>query len=193
MGFGRLAAVCLAICGFCLQVSAQFVLFPKTERLVSPDRRFEVRDAARPGAASDFIGSFHSLWLRDLATGDSRKICDYMGVSAVGWSGNDFLVITQYLGKKTSRALVFATKSTQDPFMLDKLTMIQLVPVEMRETLRGNDHVFVEASRLENEIFYFRVWGYGQHDPSGFGWKCQYTLLEGKVNCDGAGQTTFQH
>ncbi|HEV2401923.1 MAG TPA: hypothetical protein VGS27_33640 [Candidatus Sulfotelmatobacter sp.] len=194
MRLGRIAAVCLAISTFCVQGKAEsFVLFPKAERLVSPDGRFEVRDAGRPGAATDFVGSFHSLWLTDLKNGNARKLCDYMGIAAVAWSGNDFLVITQYVGKKTSRALVFATSGAQDPFMLDKSTMIQLLPVEMREALRGNDHVFVEASRLENDRFYFRVWGYGQHDPNGFGWKCQYELRAGKVNCGGAGETTFQH
>lgn len=189
-----LAAICLAICATTVQgFAASFVLFPKAERLVSPDGRLEVRDVDRPGGASDFVGTFHSLWLTDLRSGNSHKLCDYMGVAAVAWSGNDFLVITQYVGKKTSRALVFATGGTQDPFMLDKSTMIQLVPVELRDALRGNDHVFVEASRVENDTFYFRVWGYGQHDPSGFSWKCQYRLREGAVSCGGTRETTFQH
>jgi hypothetical protein len=35
-----------------------------------------------------------------------------MGVAAVGCSGNDYLVVTQYVGKKTSRALVFRWRRT---------------------------------------------------------------------------------
>src|SRR6478752_9171147 len=83
--------------------AAPFVLFPKAGRLVSPNGQFEVRDADRPGAATDFVGAFHSLWLVDVSTGRSRKLCDYLGVAAVAWSGNEFLVVTQNVGKKTSR------------------------------------------------------------------------------------------
>jgi len=172
--------------------AAPFVLFPKAGRLVSPNGQFEVRDADRPGAATDFVGAFHSLWLIDVSTGRSRKLCDYLGVAAVAWSGNEFLVVTQYVGKKTSRALVFSTTGPVEPVMLDESTLVQLVPVELRPTLRENDHVFLEAVGLESETFRFRVWGYGQHDRNGFRWNCQYSLGGGGVACEVAGETTFR-
>jgi len=165
-------------------VAAPFVVFPKAGRLISPDGRYEVRDADRTASPSDFVGTFHSLWLIEVATGRSRKLCDYLGVSAVGWSGDDFLVVTQYVGKKTSRALVFAISRPGEAVILDQSTLVQLLAPEFREQLRGNDHVFVEASRLEDEIFYFGVWGYGQRAPNGFRWRCQDSLRESKVSCD---------
>ena len=100
----------------------------------------------------------------------------------MAWSSNDFLVITQYVSKKTSRALVFAAAS-EESVLLDTSTLVQMVPVELRPSLRENDHVFVEASRLEQETFYFRVWGYGKHDHDGFRWNCQYLLSHGSVSC----------
>ena len=136
-------------------------MFPKTSRLVSADGRFEVRDVAPQSSAGELVGASHSLWLTELTTGRSRKLCDYLGIAAVAWSSNDFLVVTQYVGKKTSRALVFAASSPVEPVLLDAPGLIQMVNVEMRPSLRGNDHIFVEASRLEEETFYFRVWGYG--------------------------------
>lgn len=172
-------------------LAASFVLFPKAVRLVSPNALFEVRDEGRPGSASEFVGSFHSLWLADLTNGKSRKLCDYMGVAAVAWSGSNFLLVTEYVGKKTSRALLFPTDPSRDSILLDQSTMIQLVPVELRAALRDNDHVFVEASHFESETFYFRVWGYGGHDPSGFRWNCQYALLDGIVACSPERETTF--
>jgi len=164
-------------------LAAPFVLFPKAGELVSPDGRFVVRNAERQASTSEFDGTFHALWLIDVATGRSRKLCDYVGVAAVAWSGNDFLVVTQYLSKRTSRALVFSVTGSQDPVILDKPTLIRMVPPELRDVLREDDHVFVEASRLEESTLYLRVWGYGPRDVNGFRWYCRYALLEGSVSC----------
>jgi hypothetical protein len=164
-------------------VAAPFVLFPKAAELVSPDGRFVVRNAERQASPSDYDGTFHALWLIEVATGRSRKLCDYVGVAAVAWSSNDLLVVTQYLSKRTSRALVFSATGSQDPVILDKPTLIRLVPVELRDVLREDDHVFVEASRLEEGTLHFRVWGYGPRDVNGFRWHCEYALLEGAVSC----------
>ena len=182
----RWAAVAISIAFGMLVAQARaeaFVVFPKASRLMSPDGRYEVRDADRSSAPTEFVGTFHSLWLIDVATGESRKLCDYIGLSAVAWSGNDALVVTQYVGKRTSRALVFSIARLEEPVILDQSTLVQMITPDWRYYLRGNDHVFIEASRLENAIFYFRVWGYGQHDPNGFVWKCQYALTDVKVVC----------
>ncbi|HET6179781.1 MAG TPA: hypothetical protein VFE61_22860 [Candidatus Sulfotelmatobacter sp.] len=163
-------------------LASQFVVFPKAGELVSPDGRYVVHNAEREGSASDFIGTFHSLWLTEQATGRSRKLCDYLGVAAVAWSRNDFVIVTQY-SKKTSQALVFSVAGSQDPVLLDKPTLTHMLPAEFRPALRENDHVFVEASRVEKETLYLTVWGYGQHDASGFRWRCQYDLREGAIAC----------
>lgn len=173
--------------------AAPFALFPKAAHLASPDARFEVRDVDLREPGSEFSGIFHSLVLVETATGRSRKLCDYVGVAAVAWSEKDSLIVTQYLSKKTSRTVIFATTSPQEPVVLDVPSLIQMVAVELRPALRENDHAFVEASRLEGEIFYFQVWGYGQHDRNGFHWNCEYNLGAGNLNCEAknksAGQT----
>jgi hypothetical protein len=181
LGGGMLVAL-LTIGSVALHASP-FVVFPKATELVSPDARFAVRSVDAAGAASDFVGTFHSLWLFELATGRSRKLCDYLGVASAAWSSNDFLVVTQYVGKRTSRTLVFSAATAQEPVMLDKTALIQLVPTELRPALRENDHVFVEGSRVEQDTLHLSVWGYGSHDPNGFRLRCEYSLREGSISC----------
>ncbi len=164
-------ALALAVIIATLVVSANaapFVLFPKTSKLPSPDGRFEVRNAERDGSDKEFIGTSHSLWLVESATGRARKLCDYLGVAAVAWSGNDFLVVTEYVGKKTSRARVFHL-AAQEALVFDQPSLIQMVPVELRATLRENNHIFIEASSVEAETVHLRVWGYGPHDTQASG------------------------
>ncbi len=164
--------------------AAQFAVFPKADELVSPDGRFAVRSVDPQGSASDILGTFHSLWLFELATGRSRKLCDYVGVAAAGWSSNnDWLVVTQYVGKRTSRALAFSAAELEDPILIDKATLTRLAPPELRPALRENDHVFIEGSRVDQETLHLAVWGYGQHDQNGFRWRCEYALREGTVSC----------
>ena len=164
-------------------LAAPFVLFPKAGELASPDRRFVVRNAEREAESSEFVGTFRSLWLIETATGRSRKLCDYVGVAAVAWTKGDFLVVTQYLTKRTSRALVFSPADLDNPVVLDKPTLIRLVPYELRPALEENDHVFVEASRLEDDVLHLRVWGYGRHDRNGFRWLCEYATWNGATSC----------
>ena len=163
--------------------ASQFVVFPKASELVSPDGRFAVRSVDSQGSASDIVGTFRALWLFELATGRSRKLCDYLGVASVAWSSNDWLVVTQYVGRRTSRALVFSATAVEDPMLLDKITLTRLVPAELRPSLRENDHIFVEGSRVEHDTLYLAVWGYGQHDANGFRWRCEYSLREGTASC----------
>lgn len=163
--------------------AAPFVLFPKASQLASPDGRFLVRNQERSGSEKEFIGTSHSLWLIESASGRSRKLCDYLGVAAVAWSNNDFLVVTEYVAKKTSRAWIFSANGQRDPVLLDKVTLTRMVPPELRPVLRENDHVFVEASRAENETVQLRAWGYGLHDPRGFRWSCTYSMREGSIFC----------
>jgi|SRR5579862_2905852 len=164
--------------------AAQFAVFPKAKEVASPDGRFTVRSIDPEGSPSDILGTFHSLWLFERATGRSRKLCDYIGVAAAGWSGNDdWFLVTQYVGKRTSRALIFSSTTADDPLMIDKAILTRLVPPELRPTLRENDHVFVEGSRVEQRTLSLTVWGYGQHDPNGFRWRCEYALREGTALC----------
>ncbi len=179
----KLALLLLSAVACTESALAQFVLFPKVDELISPDKRFVVRNVNPNAPASDFIGTFHSLWLSDNANGRVQKLCDYFGVTAVAWSGNEFIMVTEYLGRKTSRALLFPVADPENVVMIDKATLLRLIPVELRPALRENDHVFVESSRIEQNTLQMRVWGYGQHDANGFRWRCDYALREGTISC----------
>lgn len=163
--------------------SGPFVLFPKAEHLRSPDGRFVVSTAQRQASASEFAGTFDSLWLTEVASGRMRKLCDYFGVAAVAWSGNDFLLVTQYVGKRASRVLVISIARPDDSVMLDSATLGPMVPPPLQTTLRQNNHVFVEAGTLESGTLHLTVWGYGPNNPKGFRWRCEYTLSEGALSC----------
>jgi hypothetical protein len=164
--------------------TAPFVVFPKAGQLLSPDGRFVVRNTDREAPFSEYVGTFHFLFLEDTASGRSRKLCDYVGVAAVAWAKNDLIIVTQYVSKYASRALVFVADDSRDPVVIDKPLLTNLVPVNLRPQLRENDHVFVEASRVEGETLTLRVWGYGKHDVKGFSWRCEYSLLEGGISCE---------
>jgi hypothetical protein len=164
--------------------AAPFVVFPKAGQLPSPDGRFVVRNTDREAPLSEYVGTFHFLFLEETASGRSRKLCDYVGVAAVAWAKNDFIIVTQYVSKRTSRALVFVADNSRDPVVIDKALITKLVPSNLRPQLRENDHVFVEASRVEGETLTLRVWGSGQRDANGFSWRCEYNLLEGGISCE---------
>jgi hypothetical protein len=184
LGPRKLPLLLMMIVALCTESSlAQFVLFPKAGELVSPDKRFVIYNVDTNAPASDFVGTFHSLRITDDVNGRSRKLCDYFGVAAVAWSGNDFIMVTEYVSRKTSRTLLFSVSSPENAAMIDKATLIGLIPVELRPTLRENDHVFIEASRIEGTTLRLRVWGYGPHDANGFRWSCDYALYEGSASC----------
>jgi hypothetical protein len=186
---GRCLLLALFVCVVLptLSVAAPFVMFPRAGRLISPDGRFEIRDVDEAGAPGQFAGTFHALWVVEMASGHSRKLCDYFGLAAVAWADHDSIIVTQYMGRKSSRALIFTAAMNGDAFVLDAPGLIPSVAVEMRDALRENDHLFVEASSLERDTLRFRVWGYGKHDPNGFRWNCEYALVNGAVVCEARG------
>jgi hypothetical protein len=99
-GVSVLLAVAAIVAGFRVSSSAgPFVLFPKAVELRSPDGRFVVRNVEREGPATEFVGVCHSLWLVEVAANRSSKLCNYLGVAAIAWSNNDFVVITEYVTK----------------------------------------------------------------------------------------------
>ncbi|MGA7515141.1 MAG: hypothetical protein WCA20_04950 [Candidatus Sulfotelmatobacter sp.] len=179
-----LLCVCAIVAFKMVAHAAPFVVFPKAGQLPSPNGRFVVRNADREAPLSEYLGTFHSLLLEETGTGHTRKLCDYVGVVAVAWAQNDFIIVTQYVSKSTSRAVIFAADNSRDPVVIDQPLLTNLVPVNLRPQLRENDHVFVEASRVEGETLTLRVWGYGRHDANGFRWRCQYSLLEGAISCE---------
>lgn len=164
--------------------AAPFVVFPKAGQLPSQDGRFVVRNADREAPLSEYVGTFHSLFLEETASGHTHKLCDYVGVAAVAWAKNDFIIVTQYLSKRISRAVIFAADDSRDPVVIDQALLTNLVPINLRPQLRENDHVFIEASRIEGETLTLRVWGYGRHDANGFRWQCKYGVRDGAISCE---------
>jgi dipeptidyl aminopeptidase/acylaminoacyl peptidase len=165
--------------------AAQTRVFPKSGELGSPDGRFLLRSSDREAPTTDLVGTFHSLWLVEVATGRSRKLCDYVGVASARWSESEHIVVTEYVSKKSSRLLLFSTLTEEEPLVLDKAAVTSLVSAEFREILRENDHVFVEGVGVKQGILTLIVWGNGQHDKQGFRWHCDYVLSERTVTCAG--------
>jgi len=162
----------------------QFTTFPDRPELRSPDGRFLIRSVDHPASPSDFSGLFRSLVLEETRGGRSWALYNYVGRVAVACSGNRFIIVADYVSKRTSRALVFAIDSRVEPFSveqvtLDKVQLAGLLPTEQNVHLLGNDHVFVEVSRVEGDALTLRVWGYGARDPRGFRFDCQYDLRAG--------------
>ncbi|HME37120.1 MAG TPA: hypothetical protein VKF84_17940 [Candidatus Sulfotelmatobacter sp.] len=166
-----------------LAQAVPYAVFPKAGQLPSPDGRFVVRNIDPVAPASEYVGTFHSLFLEDTASGRTRKLCDYVGVAALAWTRNNSLIMTEYLSKHTSRVRIFSADEARDPVVIDQSLLTRLVPVDLRPQIRENDHVFVEASQIEGQMLTLGVWGYGRHDANGFRWRCQYSLLEGSISC----------
>jgi hypothetical protein len=161
----------------------QFTVFPDRKEMHSPDGRFVVRSVEHSAAANEFSGVFRTLVLEEVTTGKVRKLYDYVGRVAVAWSGNDFIIVNDYVNKKTSRALVFPVDPARDVLVLDKVQMSSLIPDEQSVHLQQNDHVFVEVSSVEGTALKLRVWGYGRRDASGFRYVCRYDLPGGTAVC----------
>ena len=180
------AAVAAALCAE--PAAAQFAVFPKTGELASPDGKYILRNREHQASQSEFAGTFHSLWLVETATRRWQKLRDYLGLTAVMWSGNDMLIMTEY-ARTTSRVFVFSAEDTfslnktHDPVVLDKSALVQRLSPDLRDTVRENDHIFIEAAKLEDDVLHLQVWGRGQRDPGGFRWHCTYALSTGALSC----------
>ena len=162
----------------------QFTIFPDRKELRSPDGQYVVHSVdhvARPG---EFTGVFRTLIVEEVSTGRVRKLYDYVGHVAVAWSGNGFIIVTDYVNKKTSRAIVFPVAPDRDGLVVDKTQLIPLLPEQQQVHLEQNDHVFVEASGVEGRALKLRVWGYGRRDGAGFRYACQYDLVLGTAVCE---------
>jgi hypothetical protein len=163
--------------------AAPTVVFPNARELRSPDGRFLLRNAEREAPSTDFAGTFHSLWLVDVASGSSRKLCDYVGVAAARWSDNEHLVITEYLGKKNSRALLFSLARAEESVTLDRNAIISLIPAQSRTILRDSDRVFVEGVGVEQGVLALTIWGSGKDVKRSFRWHCNYDVREHSITC----------
>lgn len=128
--------------------AAPFVVFPKAGELASQDGRFLVRNVDPRGHPLDYVATFHSLFLEEMSSGRTRKLCDYVGEAAVTWTKDELLIMTEYLSKRTSRALIFAADNSRDTVVIDEPLLINLVPVNLRPggcASRGGD---IESPRL---------------------------------------------
>src|SRR5579864_4768732 len=180
----RRITLLLALVFTCRVIMAeQFVVFPERRELYSPDGRFVLRSIEHAGAAGEFSGIFRSLVLEEVATGATQTIYNYVGRVGAAWSGNDFVIVNDYAGKKTARALLFRLDRRNEYLIIDKPYLTAQLHERRREQLEGNDHVYLEVSRIEGSALLLRVWGYGKLDPQGFRFWCTYDLNEGTVSC----------
>jgi hypothetical protein len=181
--FRSIALLLVTLAGLSLSAE-QFTIFPDREELRSPDGLYVVRSVDHVAKPGEFTGVFRTLVVEEVSTGRVRKLYDYVGRVAVAWSGSDFIIVTDYVNKKTSRALVFPVAPNRDGLIVDKTQLIPLLPEEQHVHLEQNDHVFVEASSVEGRALNLRVWGYGRRDTSGFRYDCRYDLILGTAVCE---------
>ena len=161
----------------------QFTVFPDRKELRSPDGKFVIRSADYGPRPHEFSGLFRSLILQNTTDGSARELYHYVGRVGVAWSGNNFLIVTDYVSKKTARALVFRIDRPDEYLVLDKPSLAARIPDEHRVQLERNDHAFLEVSHIEGSVLTLRVWGYGAHDPQGFRFQCTYELDQGTTTC----------
>jgi hypothetical protein len=177
-------ALLLCLLASSITTAEQFTTFPDHKELRSPDGSLVIRSVEHPAKPSDFSGVFRTLVMEEVATGRVRKLYDYVGRVAVAWSGNEFIIVTDYVSRRTSRALIFPAAPNRDGLVLDKEHLASLLPEARYVHLRQNDHVFVEAAHVDGRYLTLRVWGYGQKDANGFRWVCRYDLIAGTAACE---------
>jgi hypothetical protein len=186
MGF-RFAVACLALIlipSALLALGGAFVTFPdSTNELPSPDGQFLVRSTNYAATTGVFSGKFHALFLEEHRTGKSRKLCDYLGKVAVSWVAADIIVVNEYYTARGARALVFATDETISAVVIDRNRLVKLLDPITSRRLLGNDHVYVEAYKLDGNILSLRLWGYGSQDAKGFNFSCDYILNRDAATC----------
>jgi len=161
----------------------QFAVFPDRQELWSPDAKFVIRSVEHQAARGEFSGLFRSLVMEEAATGSTRNLYNYVGRVGVAWSGNNFVIVTDYASKRTARALIFRLDRPNEYLAIDKPHLLTQLHDERRAQLEHNDHVYLEVSRIDGSALVLRVWGYGAHDPNGFRFQCAYDLNEGNVSC----------
>ncbi len=183
MTLRRVGVLLAVLIASSLAGAEQFAVFPDRKELRSPDGRFVIRSIDHVVGAHEFSGVFRSLVLENASTGSSREFYSYLGRVGVAWSGSNFVIITDYVSKKTARALVFRIDQPGEYLVIDKPYLAARIPDERRAQLERNDHVYLEVSRIEGTALTIRVWGYGARDPQGFRFLCAYDLNEGAVSC----------
>jgi hypothetical protein len=168
-------------CG--LVKAEQFAVFPDRQELRSPDAKFVIRSVEHKAARGEFSGVFRSLVMEEADTGSVRTLYNYVGRVSVAWSGNNFVIVTDYASKRTARALIFRLDRPDEYLVIDKPHLLPQLHDERRVQLERNDHVYLEVSRIDGTALVLRVWGYGAHDPAGFRFQCAYDLNEGTASC----------
>jgi len=106
----------------------QFTIFPDRKELRSPDGHYVVRSVDHVSRPGEFPGVFRTLIVEEVSTGRVRKLYDYVGHVALAWSGNDFILVTDDVDKKTSRAIVSPVAPERDGLVVHKTQLIPLLP-----------------------------------------------------------------
>jgi len=162
---------------------SSFAVYPAKEPWPSTDGRFLIRSEDGKSAPSELTGQFHSLFVDDRATGESRKLCDYLRRVTVAWAANHLILVTDYYTSRDARVLVFAADQRIAPIKIDTGTLLALLPKSQGVHLVENDHVYVAAWQLNGDTLALQVWGYGRRDANGFRWSCDYSLVHGTASC----------
>jgi hypothetical protein len=167
-----------------LGLGGKFITFPDAaNELPSPHGQFVVRSVSYGAAPGAFSGKFHALVLEERRTRSSRKLYDYLGKIAVSWVTDSAIIVNEYYTSRGARALMFTTDEAASPIVIDRSWMVKLLDPILSTHLIRNDHVYVEAFKLEGDTLGLRVWGYGAQDTKGFSFSCDYNLDRNTISC----------
>jgi hypothetical protein len=151
--------------------------------VASPDGKFLVRDFKDTADSSGFVRNQRSLVLEERASGQSWKLCDHMGQISVAWASENLLVVNDFFTARGARTLVFQADGKATHVLINANTLATLIPDEIATHLTANDHVFVQAYKLDGKLLGLRAWGFGALDPKGFKLVCDYNLDSGTAVC----------
>ena len=87
----------------------QFAVFPDRKELRSPDGKFVIRSVDYAPRPHEFSGPFRSLILQNTTDGSARELYHYVGRVGVAWSGNNFLIVTDYVKRRQPAHSCFAS------------------------------------------------------------------------------------
>lgn len=158
----------------------QLTKFPgKVAMTVSPDGRYEVinKDSLSETEILS-MGGNHALYLRNLKTGEERKLYSYGRHVEVLWSPKGTrLLINDYKGSDYSIPIIFSSDGNGNPINIEEQLKKKL---KNNPSIFGNHHVYVVGTDWDGENkIKVKIYGYGDVDPNGFTLWYEYTIGDG--------------
>jgi hypothetical protein len=160
----------------------QFAVFPDRKELRSPGGRFVIRSVEHCRKA---LRAQRRVPIVDPGGYDNGDLARPLSLP---WPcgrrpGANFIIVTDYASKRTSRALIFRIDQPNEYTIIDKPHLTAQLPAQFRPHFDGNDHVYLEG--VEDRRRYSDTPGVGVPNSrqAGFRSPCGYHLNERRASC----------